>query len=643
MTRVVTPALASLLLMSAGVSLGCGSKKDTSSTSNATTSSASTKDSASPTTSANSKSTKSEGGGTGKSLEDIPDGTYVADNGFRPAKHGYNFPNRGDTESITIKTAREIFGDEAVCQHTGHNSAGDGRNAAPSGGKNAVQGIDLDGDGVPDIFYDDEEAPAEPGALDPQPQPEPQPTAQDPSFPQPNPSEPVPRPEGVEDCVPTPGAQAWINKANSGAGNGVCEGMAVSSLMMYKGLLEPASFQTGATQTFDLERSEAVRSVIGKYFSYQYSDPTDSETRVMRNKQTPNEVLDTISERLKSTDPEEQVTLGFYQRGKGGHAVVPYAVEDKGNGIFWLRIYDNNAPGVTRYLEFDRNKNTWIYGFGAVNPQVAADKWMGDASTFSLDWTPLKLRRSKPVCSWCKENQQEKQVFSPDNGDVLIKDDKGHAIGFENGQYVNTMPNAGELFPRAYVPGGKSAAPVFVVPSSGNYSISIDGNGKGGSDDVAIFGDGIAITIDDIKLAEDQVDTVFISEDGRSLKYSPGEKESPDIRIALDGADADYLFAINDLDAQKGEAIELDLDPSTGRLKVFDTGGGGDAFDLDVVRFAADGKVDVYQNDDIPLEAGEAAGIDFGSWSGNGQALKIEEDKGNDGSWDSFEMEADEK
>ncbi len=616
---------------------GCGSKNDSTSSTGAGATTASTTSASVTASSPTTKASKSETGSSGRSLEDIPDGTYIADNGFRPAKHGYNFPNRGDTESITLQTAREIFGDEAVCQST--KGSGE-KNASPGGGKNAVQAIDLDGDGEPDVFWDDENGPTQPGPLDPQPQP--QPTTDNPNLPN-QPTGPEPGSDGVENCVPTPGAQAWLKKANSGAGNGVCEGMAVSSLMMFKGILNASTFQSGASTTFDLEKSDAVRAVIGKYFSYQYSDPTDSETRVTRFKQTPNDVLDTIAEKLKSADPEDQVTLGFYQRGKGGHAVVPYAIEDKGNGIFWLRIYDNNAPGVTRYLELDRNKNTWIYGFGAINPQVAADKWMGDANTFTLDWTPLKARMVKPVCPWCKNNETEKMIYSPEGGDLLINDEKGNSIGYQNGQFINTIPGAGEQFPRAYVPGGKPAPAVFSVPSSSDYSITIDGNGRGAAgDDIAIFGDGIAITIDDLSLSDSQTDKLFISDDGRSVKYQPGDKESPDIRIAVDGADADYLFLINDLEAGSGETLELTLDPESGRLKVFDSGAGGDAFDLDVVRFTADGHVDVFQNNDIQIDAGEAAGIDYGAWDGNGKELKVEMDKGNDGSWDEIEMQADE-
>lgn len=561
--------------------------------------------------------------------QDVPEGTYVADNGFRPAKHGFKFANSGgegkaSVPIFTVRSAREMFGDEAVCVGGG----ADGGEAAVPEGKNARaprgEWLDLDEDGVPDLYVPDLEVP-EGGDETPPPTP--------PTPPPPNPS---------ADCAPTAAAQGWIQMVNDNANGGVCEGMAVASLMLRTGLLDATTLQPGATSAWDLEKTDTTRQLIGKYFAYQFTDPTDSTTREMRKRMSPNDVLDELQRRLAAPN-EEQVTLGFYQAGKGGHAVVPYAVEDKGGGKFWVRIYDNNAPGVSRYIEFDRNANTWVYGMGAINPSEAPDPWGGNAKTFSLDFTSLALRKARPACPFCRNSGGHRQIWSPDSGDLLVKDPVGNAVGYANGVFVNTLPGAHDILPRGNLPGARGAAPVLVVPSGAAYSVTIDGNGNASKDDeVAIFGDGVVILIDDLELGADQIDTLTIQADGRGFKYQPGDKEAPDIRMILDGVDTDYVFSIDDLEAGAGEALEISVDEATGRLRVFDTGGGGDRYDLDVVRIRA-GDVDVFSHDDIALDAGDAAFVDFGHWEGEGKPLPVLEDDDHDGNVDATDTQTDEE
>jgi hypothetical protein len=562
--------------------------------------------------------------------QDVPEGTYVADNGFRPGKHGFKFANSGGEGKatvpiFTVRSAREMFGDEAVCQGGGVDSGGaatpEGKNAAPTRG----QWVDLDEDGEPDLFLPEDEAPD--ADADAQPKP---------PLPTPPPFAPT------ADCSPTAAAQGWIQMVNDNANGGVCEGMAVASLMLKTGLLDATTLQPGATSAWDLEKTDPTRELIGKYFAYQFTDPTDSTTRELRKRMTPNDVLDELQRRLAAPS-EEQVTLGFYQAGKGGHAVVPYAVEDKGGGKFWVRIYDNNAPGVSRYIEFDRNANTWVYGMGAINPSEAPDPWGGNAKTFSLDFTSLALRKARPACPFCRNSGGHRQIWSPDSGDLLVKDPVGNAVGYANGVFVNTLPGAYEIRPRGNLPGARGAAPVLVVPTGTAYSVTIDGNGNASKDDeIAIFGDGVVILIDDLELGADQNDTLTVQADGRGFKYQPGDQEAPDIRMILDGADTDFVFSVDDLEAGAGEALEISVDESTGRLRIFDSGGGGDRYDLDVVRIRGR-DVDVFSHEDIALDAGDAEFVDFGHWEGEGKPLSILEDEDHDGDVDGNDTQTDEE
>ncbi len=73
--------------------------------------------------------------------------------------------------------------------------------------------------------------------------------------------------------------------------------------------------------------------------------------------------------------------LGIYKRDfSGGHAITPYAVEDQGNGLYHVFVYDNNYPNETRIMEINRDDETWSYE-ASTNPDVEADLYEGDIDT----------------------------------------------------------------------------------------------------------------------------------------------------------------------------------------------------------------------------------------------------------------------
>src|SRR5437660_1334619 len=81
----------------------------------------------------------------------------------------------------------------------------------------------------------------------------------------------------------------------------------------------------------------------------------------------------------------EVYSLGFYKdtTKQIGHAVTPYAVEDKGGGKFAVLIYDNNHPGIPRAISFDRNADSWSYD-AARNPNDPTWHFAGDAQTLTM-------------------------------------------------------------------------------------------------------------------------------------------------------------------------------------------------------------------------------------------------------------------
>jgi hypothetical protein len=90
------------------------------------------------------------------------------------------------------------------------------------------------------------------------------------------------------------------------------------------------------------------------------------------------------------------------RNGRGGHAVTPFAVEEWGNGIFAILVYDNNHPNITRKILVDSNTNTWRYN-ASINPNAPESEYEGDAKTMTLLLTPTSFRLRIQECPFCGE------------------------------------------------------------------------------------------------------------------------------------------------------------------------------------------------------------------------------------------------
>lgn len=439
-----------------------------------------------------------------------------------------------------------------------------------------------------------------------------------------------------DECELTPAAEEWMNDKLKGMEDGVCEGMAVAALAFFKKTEDARKISSSAGGKVEL--TPELKRLIGMYHVVQFTNPTKTKAEAISEKATPNDMLDQLTKLLATDD---MMSFGFYKRSGGGHAVVPTTIEAKGDDVFWLHIYDVNWPGVDRWIVFDRKKNTWQYDFAGLNAGEEADVWEGDAQTHSLDYG-LMSWRATPECPFCEDSDGMKEMSVHGKGQLLVKDKSGGRLGYEDGKLVSTIPKAWAKSPKAYRRGQAPPAPIFYVPA--NVELDVEVKGVGGADedeDVAIFGMGMVVLLDDLKLSKGEEDHLVLDPDGQGIRFKPSGKERPVLKLAYDGPKDDYLFEIRDLDVDAGEELVLDLDPKTGKLKLFDSGKVADKYDLKMERWRG-GKHEEFVNNDIELDVGEADLIDFAAWVGEGQSLTIEEDAGNDGTVDEKITEADE-
>ena len=179
---------------------------------------------------------------------------------------------------------------------------------------------------------------------------------------------------------------------------GHCYGFSVASLLFWKKQQAIADFGAATTPDLPVATSAAVQQDIAYSWAFQTLDSVNNAAI----KGTPNDVLDQLIAALKPDAPETY-TIGIYKAdGTGGHAVTPYAVEDKGGGLMDVLIYDNNYPKVTRAIAFDRNANTWSYD-AATNPSEPSELYQGDTNTKSFELDPTNVGIPTQPCPFCNK------------------------------------------------------------------------------------------------------------------------------------------------------------------------------------------------------------------------------------------------
>lgn len=480
-------------------------------------------------------------------------------------------------------------------------------------------------------------------------------------------------------CIPRPAAVLWMDKINRGSRAGVCEGLVVTSLRMYNTLDNPSAFgsATGKVGGLQVTGNDKLLHQIGYYFALQAVEPV-AGTAARSRSMSPSEILDAIIAGLSSS-ATGHLTLGIYQSGKGGHSLMPYAVEDAGDGLYRVFVYDPNFPNVEKYVEINRSSNTWQYSHDTTDPADDVAPWTGTATSRGMDITTLAVRDETLVCPWCGQkgagaagtNGQkqdnfasagkysvqlasqkdavrstfaqgqtpETQLWLDGGAHALIKDAQGNRLGFVNNDFVSEIPGAYSVDLRTGL--GINQEPVYVLPNGG-LDVTLDGQSlsSAAATDLAYFGAGMSAEISGISLDANQQDHLLISGSDGKLVYEPSGEEKPVFKIAPDLEGADYLLEVSGLDVNGGDNLSLSYDPATKQLAVHSSDTDPETYDLKVTRIDSSGP-EVYTNEDIVLDAGSTEYVEFGDWTGSGP-MDVGVDSNSDGTIDQTESEPDE-
>lgn len=458
-----------------------------------------------------------------------------------------------------------------------------------------------------------------------------------------------------DNCILTPTARQWMSQINEAMAGGHCYGMAALSATFYMNQENPADFGNDHAFGLKIQGNDKLQREIAFWWATQATDEiqqlyypgTDAVP-------TPNKVLDTLIKDFKSG--KEAYVLVFYKidetgQPSGGHAVTPWGVVDKGDGKYWVLIYDNNYPGVTRAFEFDRNTDSWSYE-ASINPNEQADTYEGNAETKTLAIIPLSAKANGFACPICDANgtsrnnhtgglaalaqpaQKYNQLWMEGEGDLLITDAQGRRYGVENGKFYKEIPGVRVQNLLSGIDTWNNDERVYQIPVGIQFTVTLDGSRlkQPSQSEVVLIGPGYDLGVEEIKLDPGQKDTLTLSPDGTQVSYKTTSSESPVIVLGFDGKDADYGFGLQGVDLDGGGTITVKLDKPNGKLSINTVGSKSVAtYGVAIGRYDAQGGEQVFSHDSVQLESGDTAYLSYGKWTGNKAAMTLEIDRGSKG------------
>ena len=369
------------------------------------------------------------------------------------------------------------------------------------------------------------------------------------------------------ECQLSPAAQAWMDEANKFIKGGHCYGMAVTAEMMFDRLLSPLDYGGAAVPQLSLIGNARLQTQIARAWALQATP----KIQLAKFGGTPNQLLDKLTEALKSH--EDTYTLTFWQPDwTAGHAVTPYAVEDKGGGQFAVLMYDNNYPKITRAMEFDRNANTWQYE-ASPNPGEDSFLYKGDANTKTQYVSATKTHVGVQPCPFCprpagaRERAYEQVTLSGDSinhSHLLLTDSRGRRTGYVGDRLVQEIPGVIAAPVITNQNWRLKMEPIYLVPAGLKYKITVDGSRLGAPDAEAlsVIGPGYDAVLSDLEVRPGERHSVTVRAGATRLAYRApaGRAHSPDIELGFQKR----KFTVATHKLERGATLTASVDPSRG-------------------------------------------------------------------------------
>ncbi|MBA2507073.1 MAG: hypothetical protein H0V29_14210 [Thermoleophilaceae bacterium] len=457
--------------------------------------------------------------------------------------------------------------------------------------------------------------------------------------------------EPADDCALTPPARAWMDRANESMDGGHCMGLSVAALRFFTGAASPGPF--GAPTTFGLKFQTPIAREIAYGFTFQLLDSVGDGGI----DGTPKEILAALRRELPNKD--ETYTIAIFKREfVDGHAITPYAIEDRAGGKSAIKVYDNNFPNQNREVIIDTVADTFQYNT-AVNPQADVDLYEGDAASGTFFLYPTTPGQGVQPCTFCKVvggPQDPPAVPLPPappspkptpkpavdavevastgslrrHARVAVSDGR-RTIGFPKGPFVNTFGSAAEAIRLIEQRGNDiKREPYYRVPARRAYTITLANRTRRGlsGEGVRITGPAFDASVRGLRLAKGQTVKIRVSAVGDQLSFvSNRVLDTSAISIGRTEPGADHGFVLRrDSMLPRRKRLVFAMNPGTDKLQIEGANG---TYDLLARRVDEKGDQVLLRENIRTGALNDTVTFDYGGWDGSpGSHISLEGESG---------------
>ena len=357
--------------------------------------------------------------------EGAPQGTIVVDSGFRPYANGFPLPNWGSGQDFI--NSQLVYGTPSRLSFDAYEKG----KVQPPAGLNAQSLRRTFGDGVC----------RDPKTIDPK----------------------------TGDCELIFGAELLAQMIEGAALGGHCYGFAAAAQALYNGQL-PAN-QVGASglgvNAANPMGNPAVQTIT-RLFGTQLFNRNIQDLH--RASSSPTEVINTLIRDLAGGTVPYILSI---LNEEGGHSITPFAVLDRGAGIYDIAVYDNNFPMRARAVTVDTNADSFTYTSG-LNPSSPGITW-DSATTGRMSLVPVSESLGIQPCPVCIGPDQGTLVtissVNADNADQI-------AIGLVDENFEPLDESKYQLFSPLNPPTQQQISqPVITVEPGVNFGIVVQTGG----------------------------------------------------------------------------------------------------------------------------------------------------------------------
>ena len=376
---------------------------------------------------------------------------------------------------------------------------------------------------------------------------------------------------------------------------------------------------------FNEQNWNEVEKSIAFYHGVQMSKLFDSDIFHHFN---PNSALETICNYMKNDIP---IVVGWQLAGPegtvpgSGHVVTPYKIIEYTN-FSYVYIYNNEYPGETHRLTFDKINNQWEYDNS--NPRI-----YGDNDPKTTDWAlevfPITLYEQKGIRPWSDPDLKHIAWLPIEGMSIVVENSVGKVVGYVNNKFTNTIgAYIKNKFKQSYDERKLSS---LSVTSNDDYIINITST-ETDTGEINIWSNGHTVQLRDIELNSDTEDQlqIFQNKIGMSYQTNTNQKEfSATLIRELDDASRCIDIDKSTIDIGETQLFEI-VDDQT--LKYYNPGN-PKIFKITFKQRGIEGGTLVYRN--VNIGNNETRTFTPQIWKSlNTTEVFVEVDQGSDGTID---------